>query len=457
MEEIDLKHIISNNDRYAPKVVVLSGIYAEEEEQSASNWEYFKFPSLDAFAKEAKEVIQNKDCHISPIRWISKDWKGERNYNVGYRCEANFQYANCIIGEIDDSMSLQNFIAIIEKHDLECFIHTSKSHQKPKGENNLVADRFHFILRLDAPVENVDIWRKLNKVLHLYFPVDKTYDGARKYRCADNCEIISITGSKKLSVKNMLLIADKYKITSGRNTYETVDVKHGGDIDNRLLNQINQYALKLDSGLHTYLKIWCILTYASSKCLNADIVAATAWENEIIKDYYQRKRKTSYFLKEVGKAFASARNYIIEKYELITPPTPQVFVSPSKLPCISTPELTKMNEWYSKNNVADNVQEKITETYAFLKYLIEDEPTNSILNAACGDGKSVSSSFYASINSGKYLFVKSTIEDCIKQKEYIESMDSKCGVIVSFNERYCKAGYTAKDHRSMINKKHPHA
>jgi len=137
---------------------------------------YYKNVAIPFFGEErsVEALVQNKVIHSYLTCHVESD---KRKPEYGYRKKDNFiSGQNLIVFDIDEGMSLQEAISLLEQY--KYIIHTTKSHQKDK--NGIVADRFRILLPTKTEFyvtveQHKELYENISKILGI-----TTYDIATR-------------------------------------------------------------------------------------------------------------------------------------------------------------------------------------------------------------------------------------------------------------------------------------
>lgn len=280
--------------------VYLSWIKAAEEREATSGWEVLKGKTFVEIAKANEYMVKNRDYHLAPIKWAKR-----------YRSQLNFSSSYGICIEIDDGYPLNDFLELMK--DFTGFVHTSNSHQKVKANGEPACDRYHAFLQFTRPITNVDDHRIVNLYLlkHVLPMADKqTYDGAHKFRCAANCQIHYLPGTKSLDVDRCLIEAHLLGIKSAVEKDLQFEAASLGSIKSEIKELVRE--VSIDQGWtektpHTYQKVMKALYAGAAVGHNIDDVAASVADLDWVQGYFKRKGiKQRDYLLWAGKAKVKA-------------------------------------------------------------------------------------------------------------------------------------------------------
>lgn len=86
---------------------------------------------------------------------------GAMQFRENHRLIKNFEASQIVGFDFDNGLqTLDGIIEILNCAELPCHVGVTKSHRKPKGADNLVADRFRVALLMESVTNDADLYRQ---------------------------------------------------------------------------------------------------------------------------------------------------------------------------------------------------------------------------------------------------------------------------------------------------------
>lgn len=414
----------------------------------AGGWHTEPMSWADLSSREG--LVGEPSQAVSPIVW--KD---------GQRRKAGFVRAEVFAFDFDRGMTLDE--ARTEFAAFQGVIYTTKSHRQEK--NGVTCDRFRVMLALDRAVTDPAEWDLLQRTLCTLFPMADPSSSRRHmfyWFGPPNCTIIGLEGSRVLRVDSLLARGKHLGLDRPvTRDWEAAKQIVVGDArpDAHLIRQLDQlYRERLAkdadfASKDTFARVFSMLIAAARLRPDPRAVLASFRVWPPCRDWLNRHpNQAASFGRQVARAFAVARSQIVE-YRPLEPRNEAVLRRPGSLPALD-PELRTMLDRYCLAR-GIKLTRHIDPTAALLSELAGGS-RNAILQARCGEGKSVALTAYAATYARPnrpVWIVKPTLEACRRQREDLRLLGVDCGLLAGFDESQCTRGQSRANWQVLYSRR----
>ena len=125
------------------------------------------FVPISVCARRMADKPNIKSMYAKTIPWDSLPqvmtdipW-GAMQFNNNHRRITNFAASRIIGFDFDNGLqTLDGIVDILNTGEVPCYVGVTRNHQKPKGPDGLVADRFRVAMLMDSATHDADLYRQ---------------------------------------------------------------------------------------------------------------------------------------------------------------------------------------------------------------------------------------------------------------------------------------------------------